>query len=685
MQAATTKRPRPFTPDDIYAVRRPFDPQVSPNGRMVAWAELRFDRDANETQMSIYTAPIDGRTRARRFSWGKRDHTPRWSPDGRYLAFLSDRGEKNQIYLAPLDGGDPHQLTKEKHGVNEYAWSPDGTRIAYTARTGPHKDGKEKSAVEKAAPRVVKHLRYRLDGIGYFDERRMHVFVVDIHGGEPKQITDGDWYDQQPAWSPDGRTIAFTSDRERNRHERQFRADVWTVPASGGRARRISRARGSAAFPAFSRDGRWIAYIGDENDGETARHAHLLVVPATGGAAPRSLSASLDRGASALSPPLWSRDGRSVFFVGLDSGRMSIVAASARDGSARRVLDGQRQIQSFALTPDGTRVAFAACWASNPHEIYSASLENGTRERNLSRANEDLLSRVGMGITRRLTSRAPDGVETESFVVYPPDYRPGRRYPLILSIHGGPHGMHPQAGFGFQEQAWAGAGYVVLMPNPRGSAGYGEAFQTACVRDWGGGDFDDLMAAVDSLVRRRIADPERLFVGGYSYGGFMTAWAIGHTDRFKAAVIGAPVANHLSMIGTTDIPLFSEYEIGGAPYANRDEWVQRSPLTYLHRCVTPALIEHHEGDLRCPIGQAEEIFTALKRAGCETEFVRYPGGFHRYDTHAPSQHVDSIRRSIAWFDGHGGRVTRRKPRAARRVTRSTNGARPQARRPARVH
>ena len=673
----TATRKRTFTPEDIYLLRRPFDPQVSPDGRSVAYAEMRYDRESNETHMSVWLAPFDGRSPARRFTWGKHDHSPRWSPDGRSLAFMSNRGEKNQIYIAPLDGGDPRQLTHEKHGVNEYAWAPDSRRIAYTSRSGEYKETKSKSAAEKSAPRVVRNLRYRLDGIGYFDERRLHIFVIGVENGGTKQITDGDWYDQQLAWSPDCRTIAFTSDREPERHQRQFRSDLWSVPSDGGRAKRLTRAKGNANFPVYSPDGRWIAFAGHENGLDMAKQSHLYIIPAGGGAAPRSLSATIDRAPSPMPGGCaWAPDSKSVYFTALDSGAMSIYRAWLKDGTCTLALGGQRQIQAFSLAPDGKRVAIMASFASVPHEIYAATLNNGVRERNLSRANDDLRAGIELGATKRVTSRTEDGTETESFVVYPPDYKSGKRYPLVLSIHGGPHGMHPQSGFGFQEQAWAGAGYVVLMPNPRGSGGYGETFQMACVNDWGGGDYDDLMAAVDALVRKGVADPDRLYVGGYSYGGFMTTWVVGHTQRFKAALIGAPVSDHISMFGTSDIPMFTEHEIGGTLHGNRDEWTARSPLTHLPGCNTPVLIEHWEGDLRCPITQAEEIFATLKRNGCEVEFLRYPGGFHGFDTHSPAQHVDSVTRSLAWFNRHGG-----KPRAkparhtkGRKVKASANGA-----------
>ncbi|TAK73057.1 MAG: S9 family peptidase, partial [Dehalococcoidia bacterium] len=438
--------------------------------------------------------------------------------------------------------------------------------------------------------------------------------------------------------------------------------------ATGGRARRLSRGRGGASFPVFSPDGRWVAYAGDENGAAGAsKHTHALVVPAAGSAAPRSLSAELDRSVvAALGPGIaWSRDGKSIVFTAADGGAFSLYRARLDGGSVQRVLGGQRQIQGFSIAPDGRRVALAAAFSSQPSEIYTATLGAGGRERNLSRANDELLATAELAPTRRITARAKDGGEVEAFMLFPPGYKPGHRYPLVLDIHGGPNGAHPQGGFMMRPQAMAAAGYIVAMPNPRGSLGYGETFMHAVVNDWGGGDFDDLMAVVDKLVRRGVADPERLFVMGYSYGGFMTAWTIGHTDRFRAALIGAPVANHVGMRGTSDIPQFSDYHIGGSPYDNAEEWRARSPVTHLPNVTAAVLIEHHEGDLRCPIGQAEEIFQNLKLLGKEVEFLRYPGGSHGWNTHAPSQDVDLMTRAIAWFDAHGG-----KPKA----TPSRNGA-----------
>ncbi len=666
---------RPFQPEDFFLLRNVADVQVSPDGRLAAYVVVWQDKESNEARTSVYVAPMDSHAPARRFTQGNKDHSPRWSPDGRFLAFVSERGEKNQLFLAPMDGGEARQLTNQEHGISQPAWSPDGSKIAFVARVGAWKDPKERNPLEKAEPRVIVDLRYKLDGVGFFDNRRTHIFTTGVESNETKQITTGDYNDDQPAWSPNSKVIAFVSDREAQRHQRHWRTDVWTVPAAGGRPRRLTRARGSAAHPTFSPDGRWIAFAGHEHgDAGVAKNIHLMIIPAAGGKAPRSLSATTDRPVAGWPVFLsgrtfaWEPGGKSMLFLAGDRGTQAIYRAALNGGAVPKVLDGERQIEGFSLAPDG-RIAFTAVWMTEPPEVYAAGLDGRSKEANLTHINDELKAAVEISPMQRMSYRAGDGLEIEAFVLYPLGYRKGGRYPLAVNVHGGPHSFHPGCRSWIQFQSLAARGYVVLLPNPRGSTTYGEAFAEACVRDWGGIDYEDIMAGVDALVEKGVADPGRLYLGGYSYGGFMTSWAIGHTTRFKAAVIGAPVSNEASMFGTGDIPLFDMHEIGGTPQSNPDEYWARSPVAYLGNAQTPVLLLHHEGDLRCPIGQSEEIFHALKMLGKEVEFVRYPGGFHTYNTHAPSQAIDHARRIIEWYESHGPKPHKR-PAARRAQPRS---------------
>ena len=441
-----------------------------------------------------------------------------------------------------------------------------------------------------------------------------------------------------------------------------------------GERARSREAAGRPSDSAFSPDGRHIAFVGHEHgEAGSAKNIHLMVVPA-GGDAPRSVSASLDRPVAGWPPAGgrtfdWTRDGQALVFIAGDRGTMALYRSGVQNGSVSKVLDGERQIEAFALSPDGRRVAFTAVWLTEPGELYTASLNGRTRETNLSHANDELRKTVDTGRLERMTYKAPDGLEIEAFVLYPPDYRSKRQYPLAVNVHGGPHSFHPGSRAWIEFHSLAAAGYVVLLPNPRGSTTYGETFSEAVVRDWGGLDFEDIMMGVDVLVVRGVVDPDRLYIGGYSYGGFMSTWAVGHTDRFRATVVGAPVSNQVSMFGTGDIPLFDMHEIGGTPLEEPDEYRVRSPITYLAHVNTPVLLLHHEGDLRCPIGQSEEIFHALKVLGKKVEFVRYPGGFHTYNTQAPSQLIDHARRIVGWYDAHApskrARPTKRKRQRAK--------------------
>jgi len=655
------RRRRNVRPEDTWLLHNASDPQISPDGTRIAYTVASRNQDKDRLDSQVWVSGLDG-SAARSFTNGTRSHSPRWSPDGRSLAFVSNRGDRSQLYVASLDGGDPQRLTRARHGVGQPAWSPDGQRIAYVAAVGEETPHEDKSPTDRSAPRVIRDLYFRFDGTGMYDGRRRHVFSIDVASGEAQQLTDGDWNDAAPSWSPDGTKLVFSSDRSAERRDRLAHPDVWVVGAKGGRVRRLTRGRGSATGPRFSPDGEWVAFVGHEYpDQETARNLHLMVVASRGPLrAPRSLSADLDRSPlGAFGPPVqtfaWLPDSQGLVFLGEDRGSTVLFRADLSGGAGKRLLEGDRTIDSLTLAPDGRRVAFSSSWSSAFSEIWTASLSRSASPRAVSDLNADLRARVQLSLTERMTYRSFDGLEVEAFVLHPRGARRKRR-PLVLHIHGGPHAAHPSAYSPIYFQSLVAAGYVVLLPNPRGSSSYGEDFSRACVGDWGGGDYRDLMAGVDRMVELGIADPERLYVGGYSYGGYMSSWIVGQTDRFRAAAIGAPLSNLTSAFSTGDIPHVLADELGGTPLAVPEAYVRRSPLTYLENAKTPVQLAHWEGDLRCPIGQSEEVFSALKLRGVEVEMLRYPGGSHVGRT--PSQDIDSTRRTLDWYAAHAPAATR---------------------------
>ncbi len=643
---------RGFAPEDLWHLRAVSDPQVSPDGARLAFCVGTPDPATDRLGTVIWVGPVDGSEEPRQFSLGPEDSSPRWSPDGRWLAFVARRGEAAQLHVAPLDGGEARALTDASLAASQPAWSPDSRRLAFVGRPARPPELKEPGWEGRPAPRVVTGLRSRFDGVGWFDERRSHLFVVDMEGGDVTQVTEGDWDDADPDWSPDGRFLAFVSDRSPTRADEEHR-DVWVVPAHGRRRpRRLTRGRGTASSPLWSPDGGTIAYVGHEHpSGDSASNTHLMVVAAEGPTSPRSLSAPMDRPVWGLVRPLggthcWSEDGRAVSFLAADHGAIGIYRSHLADPGPTPVLVGDRQIVAFHASRD--TLAFVAQWPSALPEVYVAS-RDGAGERRFSSANAELASRW-LAPVHRISHRAPDGLEIESFVIYPRQRQRGRPLPTVLEVHGGPHFWNPQGPWLVLYQSLAAAGFAVLLPNPRGSQGYGEEFSKACVGDWGGADFDDLMGAVDSLVEEGVADPQRLYVAGYSYGGFMTSWVVGHTNRFAAACVSAPVTDLTSFWGTTDIPNFLHHELGSAPWERPDEYTKRSPITYLPSITTPVQIFHWEGDLRCPVGQGEELFQGLRKLGRETVMVRYPGGFHV--DRSPAAVVDFTRRHLEWFQQH---------------------------------
>ena len=657
-----------MTAEDLYDFRFLTDAQISPDGGRVAFAVRTVAPERDGYRSAIWLVPFDGSQQPVRFTSGPgQDTLPRWSPDGSTLAFVSDRAapekkdakkrKPKNLFVQPRDGGDARQLTSFDDDCGDITWSPDGRRIAFTV-----KDAKASDA-DDDAPRVYDRMRYKTDEGFLSDQRRKHVWVVDVGGGEPRRLTDGDWDDQHPAWSPDGREVAFISNRTAER-ERNTVADVHVVNVASGATRRVTNEVGQFGNPSWSPDGTTIACYGVEKAiGSSARNVHLWVWPAAGGGKGKDLLAKWDRtvGSVVMSDmrsqvqtlaPRWTSDRKRLLFVGSDQGTANVYSVPVSGGEVQAETLGAHQVVSLSLASDARRFACVFSHATCPGDVAVGELGKGFRC--LTDLNGELLRTRHITQPERIEFKGADGWTVEGWLMKPRGFDDKKKWPLVLEVHGGPHSTYGN-GFFHEFQVLTGRGYAVLYTNPRGSHAYGEKFSTACVGDWGGKDYEDLMAGVDHALKAGWVDEKRLYVTGGSYGGFMTNWIVGHTTRFRAAATQRSISNNISAFGTSDIGWhFWQHEMGQAtPWRDTSKLVERSPLTYVPKVKTPLLILHAERDLRCPIEQAEQFFIAPRWHGVETTFVRVPEDNHDLTRAGkPRNRVEHARRIADWFDAH---------------------------------
>ncbi|HUE88270.1 MAG TPA: S9 family peptidase [Vicinamibacterales bacterium] len=640
--AGLAQQARPLTPDDIFAFKNVSDPQISPDGAWVAYTVSHLDQERDASDTDIYMVPLAGGEPVRLTTSDKPETRPRWSPNDRYLAFLSSRdGEKTQVWLLDRRGGEATVLTDLKGGVSSFEWSPDSTRLALIA-SDPDPEAGEREKTKEAAPKpiVVTRLQFKRDGAGFLNDLRSHVYVFDVAKKTSTQLTRGQYDDSNAVWSPDGNAIAFVSNRTAE-PDSNFNTDIFIVPADGsGEPRRATSSEAAESSPVFTRDGASIVHTVGGNPKDIWYATNDIAVTPAGGGAPRVLTASLDRNVSGLR---LSADGSAVMFLLEDRGNTHLARVPLAGGAVERVVTGERDIAQFDVGSGGA-IAVLESTFQRPNEISIAGA-GGSLTR-LTRTNDQFLAGIQLGKTERFEAKSADGTIVDAFLTRPPQSPDGTRLPTLLRIHGGPVSQY-STGFNQEWQMLAAAGYAVVGANPRGSSGRGRDFSYGIWADWGNKDFEDVMAAVDHVIAMGVADPNRLGVGGWSYGGILTNYVITKTTRFKGAISGASEVNYPANYGHDHYQRQWEAELG-LPWENVEHWIRISPFYGVGRVKTPTLILCGQEDWNVPLQNSEQLYQALRRLGVPTELVVYPGQGH--SIRRPSYQKDRYQRYIAWYD-----------------------------------
>ncbi len=653
--------PRAITIDDYFQIRDVSQPEMSPDGQWVAYVvRTRMLKD-DKNEQRLWMVSTRGGDAIPMTAEGVSSSHPRWSPDGKYLAFLSLRNAgKNQVWLLDRRGGEAQRLTDAAQGVNDFEWSPDSTRLVLILQDPKPEDAeaaketdKDKPAAKPKTPPpfVIDRLQFKQDTVGYLDRRRTHLYVFDVASKKLTQVTSGDFDDSEPAWSPDGKQLAFTSNRSTPDPDRNYNTDIWVVAADnvarsagappddkGAHLTQITTNPGPDRAPSWSPDGKWIAFVSQTDVRAMIYATHnLAIAPSTGGEA-KVLTLAFDR---SVRRPRFSPDGRSIYFIADDDGTENLCRIAVTGGEVARPIGGRLNVNSYSLGKDGA-IAAQIGSLDRPDEIF---LSNGSALTRLTKTNDALFAQLRLAPVDYVHFKSKDGTAIAGYLYKPVGYTPGKKVPTLLNPHGGPVGQYA-ASFYHLAELYAANGYAVLLPNPRGSSGYGQKFCEAIFADWGNKDYQDDMAMVDYAVAQSIADPDKLGVGGWSYGGMSTDFIIAQTTRFKAAISGASIALIASGFGHDQYQKDYFYELG-YPWENQAVWEKISPFYRIKNITTPTLFMGGDIDWNVPILGSEQMYQALKSLGRTTELVVYPGEYHGFTT--PSHLKDRLERNLAWY------------------------------------
>ncbi len=663
-----SKNKRVIKAEDLYHFELMADVRISPDGEHIIYSQQRVDEKSEKRYANLWFVPTQN-GKPEQYTFGNQvEKQPRWSPDGSQIAFLSNRGDLEkpaQIFLIPSNGGEARPLTDLLGEIGEFGWSPDGKRIVFSFRK---KDldqiEREKDEDKKKLGVVSRHYKrvfYKYDGYGYLPQERWHIWSIDVLSGETRQLTDHEVFDEkEPCWSADGQSIAFLSNRSETPDFTPDRVDLFVMPATGGEIRKIETPIGEKTLPSFSPDGKWIAYYGSEGEGIWYKNQGLWVVSADGSSSAQNLTEKYDyhvenrvindMGEPEFMPPTWSNESDKLFFPIMLHGSSLLKSIDLSGENLETLIGEGGVVGSFSFDQEQKKLGYFYSTVSDPGQVFVMDI--ATRQTvKLTNVNQTLLDEIELGEVETTWIKGPDGNDLQGWLIKPPDFDPTKKYPSILEIHGGPL---TQYGFNFMHEFYflAAQGYVVHFSNPRGGRGYVEGHAGAIHGAWGTADYADLMAWADYVSQLPYINSDQMCVTGGSYGGYMTVWIIGHTERFKAAVSQRCVSNMVSMWGSSDMNWVFQQELKAkAPFEDLEKFWKMSPIKYIGNAKTPTLVIHSENDHRCPIEQSEQVFVALKRLNVPTEFVRFPDEFHGLSRSGRTdRRIVRLNHIARWFD-----------------------------------
>ncbi|MCO5226264.1 MAG: S9 family peptidase [Thermomicrobiales bacterium] len=637
---------RDMTIEDLYVWELPGNPRVSPDGSKIVYEVLSIDKESDEYCSTLWLIEEDHKPR-KLTSGGFRDVSPAWSPDGNKIAFTSNRGEKNQLFVLPIDGGEAVQITTLESGVGQFIWSPDGSKIAFTSRIAPKKRG-------ESDVKVINSAYYKFDGMGFIEDAASQICLVKATGGDHEQLTEGAFNHTQIAFSPNGYEIAFVANLNVDWDVRRER-DIWTIDIYSRQKRRLTDGKGAWHAPTYSPNSKLLAFIGEPDAYAENVNEGLYVIPSIGGAI-RRLDRKLNRtiGDTGMSGPagspgdtlIWTSDSLAVDAIVSDCGDTHVVRFPINGKKSINLTPSDRHIKAFQH--QGEDLVIASAQPARPMELSRITAKGETR---LTHHNDAWVREVYIPQPEEFWFRSGEEI-VQGWLIRPRDntWKSDNPVPVVLNIHGGPHAQFSPAFF-HELQMFVARGSALVFTNPRGSTGRTNAFGKAVQGRWGFADMPDFMAALDYAISMGGLDPNRLGVTGGSYGGFSTNWLLGHTDRFRAAVTDRSISNMASMYGTDDISLVGFDKDLGTPWENPTGFWEASPLAYVQNVTAPCLIIHSEEDYRCPMEQAEQWYMALKSLGRTVEFVRFPDESHGLGRNGKPKHrVERLRRTLEWFE-----------------------------------